>query len=120
MEEVLAQHPDIAECAVVGRADALKGQLPLGFYVTNAGVERDEAELERELVCLVREQIGAVASFKAALPVKRLPKTRSRKILRGTMQKIADGDDFKMPAAIDDPDILTEIKAALRHREDLA
>ncbi|MEM1077242.1 MAG: propionyl-CoA synthetase [Pseudomonadota bacterium] len=116
MEEVLAHHPDIAECAVVGQADALKGQMPLGFYVTNAGVARDPRELERELVQLVRAQIGAVAAFKTAVHVPRLPKTRSGKVLRGTMQKIAGKTDFKMPAAIDDPTILDEIAGALKAR----
>ncbi|MDW3182794.1 propionyl-CoA synthetase [Roseobacter sp.] len=116
MEEVIASHPDIAECAVVGKADALKGQMPLGFYVTNDGVTRDAGELEKELVQLVRAKIGAVAAFKTALPVLRLPKTRSGKVLRGTVQKIADGEDYKMPAAIDDPAILTEITDALNAR----
>lgn len=116
MEEVIAQHPDIAECAVVGKADPLKGQMPLGFFVTNDGVDRDEFELERELVQLVRAKIGAVAAFKHALEVERLPKTRSGKVLRGTVQKIADGADFKMPAAIDDPVILDEITTALTNR----
>ncbi len=113
MEEVIGAHPDIAECAVVGKADPLKGQMPLGLYVTNDGTNRDEAELEAELVKLVRAKIGAVASFKCAVEVKRLPKTRSGKVLRGTVQKIADDEAFKMPAAIDDPAILTEIKAVL-------
>lgn len=117
MEEVIASHPDIAECAVVGAADALKGQMPLGFFVTNDNVDRNEAELEKELVKLVRSKIGAVAAFKTALEVKRLPKTRSGKILRGTMQKVADGADFKMPAAIDDPDIMSEISDALAARQ---
>ena len=116
MEEVIASHPDIAECAVVGKADALKGQLPLGIYVTNDGVNRDATELEVELVKLVRERIGAVAAFKNAIEVMRLPKTRSGKVLRGTVQKITDGKDYKMPAAIDDPDILDEIKDALKTR----
>ena len=116
MEEVIGAHPDIAECAVVGAADALKGQMPLGFYVTNDGVGRDAAELEKELVALMRQKIGAVAAFKTAIPVKRLPKTRSGKVLRGTMQKIADKADFKMPAAIDDPAILDEIAEALKTR----
>lgn len=116
MEEVIGAHPDIAECAVVGAADALKGQMPLGFYVTNDGVERDSGELEKELVALMREQIGAVAAFKTAISVKRLPKTRSGKVLRGTMQKIADQAEFKMPAAIDDPAILDEITDALTQR----
>ncbi|MEX0279084.1 MAG: propionyl-CoA synthetase [Ruegeria sp.] len=116
MEEVIGAHPDIAECAVVGAADALKGQMPLGFYVTNDGANRDASELEKELVALMREQIGAVAAFKTAIPVKRLPKTRSGKVLRGTMQKIADSAAFKMPAAIDDPAILDEITDALKGR----
>ncbi|GAA6165501.1 propionyl-CoA synthetase [Pelagimonas sp. KU-00592-HH] len=116
MEEVIAAHPDIAECAVVGVADALKGQMPLGFYVTNAGVDTDPATLEKELVSLVRHEIGPVAAFKTAIAVERLPKTRSGKVLRGTMQKIADSADWKMPAAIDDPEILTEITTALRGR----
>ncbi|WP_419913853.1 propionyl-CoA synthetase [Hoeflea sp.] len=120
MEEVIGAHPDIAECAVVGVADALKGQLPLGFYVTNDGVERDPETLERELVALMRQKIGAVAAFKTAIAVRRLPKTRSGKVLRGTMQKIADRQDFKMPAAIDDPAILDEIKDALKARGVLA
>lgn len=116
MEEVIGAHPDIAECAVVGAADALKGQMPLGFYVTNDGVDRDAGELEKELILRMREQIGAVAAFKTAIPVKRLPKTRSGKVLRGTMQKIADRVEFKMPAAIDDPAILNEISEALKDR----
>ena len=116
MEEVISSHPDIAECAVVGKADALKGQVPLGFYVTNDGAARDAAELEAEIVQLVRGKIGAVAAFKTALPVLRLPKTRSGKVLRGTMQKIADGAPYKQPAAIDDPEILTELKDALTAR----
>ena len=113
MEEVIASHPDIAECAVVGKADALKGQLPLGLFVTNDGVDRDVAELKRELVQMVRAKIGAVAAFKTAVEIKRLPKTRSGKVLRGTIQKIADAEAFKMPAAIDDPAILDEISAVL-------
>lgn len=116
MEEVIASHPDIAECAVVGKADALKGQMPLGFYVTNDGANRDNKDLETELVQLVRRKIGAVAAFKSALEVKRLPKTRSGKVLRSTVQKIADGESYKMPAAIDDPAILDEISAALSAR----
>ncbi len=114
MEEVLAGHADIAECAVIGVADALKGQLPLGFLVLKAGVERDESELVAELVLRVREQIGPVAAFKSAVVVKRLPKTRSGKILRGTMACIADGREWKMPATIDDPAILDEIREALQ------
>jgi len=114
MEEVLAGHPDVAECAVVGVADALKGEVPVGFVVTKAGVSRPDAELAKQLVDRVRERIGPVAAFKLALVVKRLPKTRSGKILRGTMKKIADGTEYGMPATIDDPVILDEIALALR------
>ena len=113
MEEVLAAHPDVAECAVIGVQDALKGQLPLGFLVLKAGAERSDSEIVAEVVQMVRDQIGPVAAFKLATVVKRLPKTRSGKILRGTMSKIADGEDYKMPATIDDPAILTEIGEAL-------
>jgi len=114
MEEVLASHPDVAECAVIGVADAIKGQVPLGFVVLKAGVARAEADIVSEVVALVRERIGPVASFKTATVVKRLPKTRSGKILRGTMQKIADGLDYKLPATIDDPAILDEIGVSLQ------
>ncbi|MGR3515325.1 MAG: propionyl-CoA synthetase [Paracoccaceae bacterium] len=114
MEEVLASHPDVAECAVIGATDALKGQLPLGFLCTNAGTSRPDAEIVSECVKLVREKIGPVAAFKHAVVVDRLPKTRSGKILRGTMGKIADSEAFKMPATIDDPTILDEIKVALQ------
>ena len=114
MEEVLASHPDVAECAVIGVADALKGQLPLGFLVLNAGCARAQDEIRGEVVKLVHKQIGPVAAFKTATIVQRLPKTRSGKILRGTMQKIADDDEWKMPATIDDPAILDEIAEALR------
>lgn len=113
MEEVLSSHPDVAECAVVGAADQLKGQVPLGFVVLKAGVSRPEGDIQREIVALVREKIGPVAAFKQVVVVKRLPKTRSGKILRGTMQKIADAQEFRMPATIDDPSILTEIEQAL-------
>jgi propionyl-CoA synthetase len=113
MEEVLASHPDVAECAVLGVADSLKGQLPVGFVVLKAGVARAPGDIERECVQMVRDAIGAVASFRTALVVPRLPKTRSGKILRGTMRKIADGEPWTMPATIDDPAILDEIKAAL-------
>jgi propionyl-CoA synthetase len=116
MEEVVAQHPDVAECAVVGIGDAVKGQVPCGFIVLNAGVARDSAEVEKEVVALVREKIGAVAAFKTVVTVKRLPKTRSGKILRGTMQKIADEEAWTMPATIDDPAILDEIAAELKGR----
>ena len=114
MEEVLAGHPDVAECAVIGVADALKGQMPLGMIVLKAGVDRDEDELKKELVRRVREQIGPVAAFKLVTVVGRLPKTRSGKILRGTMVKIADSEEWKMPATIDDPAILDEITEALQ------
>ena len=113
MEEVLAAHPAVAECAVLGVADALKGQLPLGLVVVKAGVETTEKELVPELVGLVREKIGPVADFKQALLVKRLPKTRSGKILRGTVRSMADGTPYKAPATIDDPAILDEIKEDL-------
>jgi len=114
MEEVLAGHPDVAECAVVGVADALKGEIPVGFVVTKAGVSRSDAELAKQLVERVRERIGPVAAFKLAMVVKRLPKTRSGKILRGTMKKIADGTEYGMPATIDDPAALDEIAATLK------
>ena len=114
MEEVLAAHPDVAECAVVGVADELKGQTPLGLLVLNAGVEREQGAIEGEAVRLVREQIGPVASFKTAIVVGRLPKTRSGKILRGTVQKIADSEEYTVPPTIDDPAILPEIAEALR------
>jgi len=113
MEEVLAGHPDVAECAVLGVEDALKGQMPVGLLVLNAGVTRDPEEIVAEIVKSVREQIGPVAAFKMATVVKRLPKTRSGKILRGTIQKIADNHQFKIPATIDDPIILDEIENAL-------
>ncbi|MES2846478.1 MAG: propionyl-CoA synthetase [Pseudomonadota bacterium] len=114
MEEVLAGHKDVAECAVIGVADALKGQSPLGFLCLNKGSGRAEADVVRECVALVREKIGPVADFKRACVVDRLPKTRSGKILRGTMVKIADGEPFKAPATIDDPAILDEIRVALQ------
>ncbi|NOX72723.1 MAG: propionyl-CoA synthetase [Alphaproteobacteria bacterium] len=114
MEEVLAAHADVAECAVIGVADKLKGQLPMGFLCLNAGVSRDRADVIAECVALMRAKIGPVAAFKLALVVERLPKTRSGKILRGTMVSIADGKPYKMPATIDDPVILDEITAALK------
>ncbi|UUX48750.1 propionyl-CoA synthetase [Nisaea acidiphila] len=113
MEEVLANHPAVAECAVIGVADQLKGQVPLGFVVLKDGVNTPEEQIVQELVQMVRKEIGPVAAFKQATVVQRLPKTRSGKILRGTMQKIADGQDYPMPATIDDPAILPEIKEAL-------
>jgi propionyl-CoA synthetase len=114
MEEVLAGHPDVAECAVIGVADQLKGQTPVGFLCLNAGADRDYNEVVKEVVKLVRERIGPVAAFKLAVVVDRLPKTRSGKILRGTMVSIADGTEWKMPATIDDPVILDEITEALQ------
>ena len=114
IEEILASHAAVAECAVTGVADALKGQVPLGFLVLKAGVKENPEEVAREAVQLVREQIGPVASFKTATVVKRLPKTRSGKILRGILQKIADSEEYQTPATIDDPTILTEIESALK------
>ena len=113
IEEVLANHPDVAECAVIGVSDNLKGQLPVGFLCLTAGVDRDHMIIETECLEMVRKQIGPVAAFKNALVVDRLPKTRSGKILRGTMVKIANNEEFKLPATIDDPVILQEIKDAL-------
>jgi len=113
MEEVLAAHPDVAECAVVGVADSLKGEVPMGLAVINAGVDRNPDEITKELVQMVRDQIGPVAAFKTAMIVERLPKTRSGKILRGTIKKIADSDEYRMPATIDDPEILDEIQEKL-------
>jgi propionyl-CoA synthetase len=114
MEEVLAHHRDVAECAVIGVADQLKGQLPVGFVVLKAGVARKPGEIVAELVQMVREQIGPVAAFRTCAVVQRLPKTRSGKILRGTMRRIADGQEYVPPATIDDPAILDEIEAALK------
>lgn len=114
MEEVLSGHPDVAECAVIGVTDQLKGQMPVGFLCLNANTTRDHAEVVSEVVRRVREKIGPVAAFKLAVVVDRLPKTRSGKILRGTMVSIADGAAFKMPATIDDPTVLDEIKLALQ------
>ena len=113
MEEVLSSHPDVAECAVIGVEDQMKGQLPLGFLVLKSGVTKEADEVVAEIVALVRQQIGPVAAFKQATVVQRLPKTRSGKILRGTMQAIADNKEWKMPATIDDPAILDEITEAL-------
>ena len=113
IEEVLAGHSDVAECAVIGAADRLKGQLPLGFLVLKAGVERDSSDIVGEAVHLVRKLVGPVAAFKNAVIVPRLPKTRSGKILRGTMRKIADSEDYTVPATIEDPVVLGEIQDAL-------
>jgi propionyl-CoA synthetase len=114
MEEVLAAHPDVAECAVIGIKDELKGEVPCGFVVLKAGVDRASSEIENEIIALVRERIGPVAAFKLAVVVTRLPKTRSGKILRGTMKKIADHEEWTLPATIDDPVILDEIEDALK------
>ncbi|MEW9550888.1 propionyl-CoA synthetase [Nonomuraea sp. NPDC050783] len=116
MEEVVAAHPDVAECAVIGVADEVKGQVPVGFVVLKAGSERDPEELERELVALVRERIGPVAAFRRAVVVGRLPKTRSGKILRGTMRDIADGRSYTAPSTIEDPAALPEIAEAVKAR----
>ena len=114
MEEVLANHPDVAECAVIGVSDQLKGQMPVGFLCLTNGVNRPHDEIVKECVKMMRDQIGPVAAFKLAVVVNRLPKTRSGKILRATMVKIADSAEFKLPATIDDPEILDEIKEALQ------
>ncbi len=114
MEEVIAQHPAVAECAVIGAADDFKGQLPLGFVVLKEGVTKEHAVIMKELVDMIRDQIGAVAAFKQAVIVKRLPKTRSGKILRSTMRKIADGQEFTVPSTIDDPAVLGEIEDAAK------
>jgi propionyl-CoA synthetase len=116
MEEILASHPDVAECAVLGIKDAIKGEAPCGFVVLKAGVTRAPAEIEKEIVALVRDKLGPVAAFKLAIAVARLPKTRSGKILRGTIKKIADGDTWTMPATIEDPKVLEEIEGALQGR----
>ncbi len=114
MEEVLAEHPDVAECAVIGVHDPMKGQLPLGLLVLNAGVQRDHGDIVREVIQHMRDRIGPVAAFKLCAVVDRLPKTRSGKILRGTMRTIADGEPWKTPATIDDPAILDEIVESLK------
>lgn len=116
MEEVVARHKDVGECAVIGVADDMKGQIPAGFIVLNAGVNRNPEDIEQEVVKLVRDEIGPVAAFKTVMTVQRLPKTRSGKILRGTMRQIADGETWKMPATVDDPAILDEISDALKGR----
>ena len=116
MEEVLASHPDVAECAVVGVHDPLKGQVPLGLVVVKAGVAKDEATLSAELAAMVRDRIGPVAAFKSARIVPRLPKTRSGKVLRATIRKIADGQAYAVPPTIDDPATLEEISALVAPR----
>ena len=116
MEEVLASHPDVAECAVLGIKDELKGEVPCGFIVLKSGVNRPPTEIEKECIALVRDKIGPVAAFKLAITVGRLPKTRSGKILRGTIKKIADGESWTMPATIDDPAVLEEIGGVLKDK----
>jgi len=115
IEEVLSSHPDVAECAVFGVNDELKGQIPVGLLVLKSGVMRDPGTIVNEVVQMVRDTIGPVASFKIAVVVQRLPKTRSGKILRGTMQRIANGDLYATPATIDDPAVLAEIETAMAH-----
>jgi propionyl-CoA synthetase len=114
IEEVLAAHPDVAECAVMGVADDLKGQLPVGLVVLKAGVNRQASDIVSELIAMVRERIGPVVVFKQAVVVGRLPKTRSGKILRGTMSKIADSEEYRVPATIEDPQVLEEVRIALQ------
>ena len=114
IEEVLSEHQSVAECAVLGIADKLKGQLPIGLVVLKAGVDKSHEDISKECIQMVREKIGPVAAFKIAIVIKRLPKTRSGKILRGTIRKIADKEEYKMPPTIDDPAILDEIKADLK------
>jgi propionyl-CoA synthetase len=116
MEEVVARHKDVAECAVIGVADQMKGQIPAGFIVLNSGVDRVESEIEAEVIKLVRDTIGPVAAFKQVMVVKRLPKTRSGKVLRATMRQIADGDELRVPATIDDPAVVDEITDVLKGR----
>ena len=113
MEEILSENNSVAECAVLGIADNLKGQIPLGLIVLKSGVSKKPEEITKECIQMVREKIGPVAAFKNIVIVKRLPKTRSGKILRGTVSKIADQVPYKMPATIDDPAILDEIKSSL-------
>ena len=113
IEEVLSEHQSVAECAVIGIADKLKGQLPIGLIALKSGVQKDNETISKECIQMVRDKVGPVAAFKTAIVVKRLPKTRSGKILRGTVRKIADKEEYKMPATIDDPIILDEIKQDL-------
>ena len=113
IEEVLSEHKSVAECAVIGIADKLKGQIPIGLLALKAGVKQGNEEIVKECIQMVRNKVGPVAAFKTAIVVKRLPKTRSGKILRGTIRKIADKEEYKMPATIDDPAILSEIKEDL-------
>ena len=114
MEEVLAAHADVAECAVIGVADELKGEVPLGLVVLKRGVERSPEDIVVELIAMVRERIGPIACFKVATVVERLPKTRSGKVLRSTCKKIADGTEYRMPPTIEDPLVLPEIETSLK------
>jgi len=114
MEEVVAKHTDVAECAVIGVNDQLKGQVPVGFAVLKAGVLRNHADIQKEIVGMIRDQIGALACLKDMAIVARLPKTRSGKILRSTMRKIADGKEYNVPSTIEDPTVLGEIQGALK------
>jgi propionyl-CoA synthetase len=116
IEEVLASHPDVAECAVLGIRDKIKGEQACGFIVLKKGVTHTPASIEQQIVALVRDRIGPVASFRLAITVNRLPKTRSGKILRGTIKKIADGEPWTMPATIDDAAVLDDIRAVLNAR----
>ena len=120
IEEVLSEHQSVAECAVLGIADKLKGQLPIGLVVLKSGVEKENETISKECIQMVRDKIGPVAAFKVVIVIKRLPKTRSGKILRGTIRKIADKEDYKMPATIDDPAILDEITQSLIENNILA
>jgi propionyl-CoA synthetase len=116
MEEVLATHPDVAECAVIGVADELKGQVPLGLVIPKDGFAGDEVALEEELIALVRDRIGPIACFKQVLVVNRLPKTRSGKILRKLLRNIADGKEYGVPSTIDDPASLQDVHEAMKER----
>ena len=116
MEEIIASHPAVAECAVVGIADELRGQRPVGFVILKDGQTIDEASLENETIALIRDRIGAVAFYRNTILVKRLPKTRSGKILRKVIRQLTDGEQFTIPSTIDDPIILTEIQDFLQAR----
>ena len=116
IEEVLSEHQSVAECAVLGIADKLKGQLPIGLVVLKSGVEKSNETISEECIKMVRDKIGPVAAFKIVIVIKRLPKTRSGKILRGTIRKIADNEAYKVPPTIDDPHILDEIKENLTEK----
>jgi len=115
MEEIISKHRDVAECAVLGAEDQLKGQVPVGFVVLKAGVDRKPQEIIAELVQMVRSELGALACFKEAAVVKALPKTRSGKTLRSTMRKIVDGKDYVVPSTIDDPAVLSSIEESARN-----